>query len=630
MALRVIILCFCLFLFAGQSAALTYYDIGFPSLTEVWVDPVNGDDANSGEGLVTAKITITAAWELVPENSTLAATGYRINLLPGSYHCEPGPEVENCVNYFADRLGTFQFPVIIRAYNGPGTAFIRGGMDINNVRYLYLLDLDLLGGTPLPTNISGNNLLHLAGSDHVLLRGLTLKGPSCDNDLCNNLQEVLKVNQTQYLYVEDSAIGGAWHTSVDYMVVQYGHFFNNRLHTAGQWCMYLKGGSSYLRIEGNELHGCQLGFEAGQAANFAVMVSPWFHYDAYDIRFVNNLLHDIPGVGLSVAGGYNILFAYNTLYRVATDERGYGLIDFVHGERNCTPTDELPAFVAQCNAYINLGGWGPNVETESVAVVPNRNIYVYNNIFYNPAPLQTQWSHFEVRGPVIPPSDFVNFPSPSRADDNLVIRGNVIWNGQVDHPLGIEESDQGCQGSNPTCNETQLRTDNSINTIEPQLADPGNGDFHPVSGSNLFSAASYTVPDFVWTDAPSPPTVPTGGLSNSIAEDREGTGRSTPGPAGAYNQTMGSCAVGKVRNAASGAYYTDIQDPYSTTLDGQALRLHLQIREFTGSPIFAKDIRLTLIGGYDCTYRSNPGMSTIGESLTISSGTVTLDRILIN
>jgi hypothetical protein len=89
--------------------------------------------------------------------------------------------------------------------------------------------------------------------------------------------------------VEESAISGAWHSVVDYFVVQYGHFLNNWVQIAGQWCMYIKGGSGYLNIEGNEFSRCQLGFQAGQAANLAVMRSPWFHYETYDVKFINNV-----------------------------------------------------------------------------------------------------------------------------------------------------------------------------------------------------------------------------------------------------------------------------------------------------------------------------------------------------
>lgn len=524
--------------FIPVSHAITYYDPGVPTLSDLWVDPLNGNDANSGTSLASAVKTISRAWNLIPGGSVLTGTGYRINLMPGAYPCEPGPETENCINYFSDIQGTYQFPVIIRAYNGPGTVTIRGGMNIDRVHYLYLIDVNLAGGTPLPTNSSGNNLLHLANCDHILLKRTVLAGPSCDNDTCNNLQEVLKANQTQYLYVEDSTIGGAWHSSVDLMVVQYGHFLNNRIHTAGQWGMYVKGGSSYLRVEANELYGSQLGFEAGQSANFAMMRSPWLHYDAYDIKFINNVLHDIPGVGMSASGGYNVLFAYNTLYKVGTStSNGYPLMDAIHGERNCTATDEFPNPVPRCAEYIAAGGWGPDFLTDSLPVVPNRNVYVYNNIFYNPEPAQTLYAHFNILGPLVPPSGYRNFPNPSRADDHLVLRGNVIWNGPADHPIGIEDSSQGCQDTNPTCNLAQLKADNAINKYEPQLVDPAHGNFHPRSGGNVFSAVTYTIPNFTWADAPPTPAVPTGNLVNTIAVDRDNNSRIPPGPPGAYSHT---------------------------------------------------------------------------------------------
>ncbi len=515
----------------AQSGDSRYYDMGQPTLTDLYVSPT-GSDANSGATITAPLQTLTAAWNHTP--MTMTTTGYRINLLPGIYPCEPGPdEAANCINFFGNRFGTFQYPIIVRAVGG--TATIRGGLDLANVRYLYLLDLNLVGGTPLPTNSSGNNLLHLANGDHVLLHGLSVTGPACDNDTCNNLQEVLKVNQTQYLYVEDSTIGGAWHSSVDYMVVQYGHFLNNRVHTAGQWGMYIKGGSAYLSIEGNEFYGSQLGFQAGQSANLAMMRSPWLHYEAYDIKFTNNVLHDIPGVPMGVSGGYNILFAYNTLYRVGTSTGdGYELMHSVQGERNCTATDELPTPAPTCAAFTTLGGWGPNSQTDSLAGIPDRKVYVYNNIFYNPPPSQTLYAHLGILGPIAPPAGFQNAPSPSRTDDNLVIAGNIIWNGPAGHPLGVEDPGQGCQPANPTCNATRLLLSNTVNTIQPQLVNPAGGDFRPVAGGNVFTITTYSIPDFTWDDAPVRPAVPTGTLTNTVAYDRAGNRHTGSGPPGAY------------------------------------------------------------------------------------------------
>lgn len=43
------------------------------------------------------------------------------------------------------------------------------------------------------------------------------------------------------------------------VAVQYGHIFRNNIHNTGDWCMYLKGGSSYFRVEGNELYNAGSG-----------------------------------------------------------------------------------------------------------------------------------------------------------------------------------------------------------------------------------------------------------------------------------------------------------------------------------------------------------------------------------
>lgn len=513
----------------NSGRAISAYDIGNPLLAELYVSP-DGNDSNDGLSAGTPLQTLTAAWNKIP-GGTLAATGYRINLLPGVYPCEPA-EPDDCQNFFADRWGTYDFPIILRAAGGPGTATLRGGMDISNVKYLYLLDFTLAGGTPLPTNASGNNLLHLAGVEHVLVRGMTLDGPDCPNDTCNNLQETFKVNQAQYLYVEDSDIGGAWHSAVDYFAVQYGHFLGNHLHTAGQWCMYVKGGTAYQHVEGNEFEHCQLGFQAGQSSNLPMMRSPWLHYEAYDIKFVNNLMHDLPGVGLSVSGGYDILFAYNTLYNVATSlDPGYALLQAVQGERGCSATDELPDPVPTCTALAGLGGWGPDFLTDNLAAIPNRNVYIYNNLVYNPAPAQTLWTHFDILGPLARPAGFQNLPASITTDDNLVIAGNLIWNGPSDHPLGVDEG-TGCAPANPTCNASQLVAQNTINTLEPQLVDPAGGDYHPAAGGNVFSALTFPLPAFPWDTFT--PSVPTGVLSNTVAVDYDGGLRPENSPPGAF------------------------------------------------------------------------------------------------
>lgn len=298
-----------------------------------------------------------------------------------------------------------------------------------------------------------------------------------------------------------------------------------------------------MKVEGNEFSGCQLGFQAGQSANLAVMRVPWLHYEVYDIKFINNVLHDIPGVGMSISGAYNALLAHNTLYRVGTSTaNGFALSQFVQGERGCTPTDDIPDPVASCTALVQQGAWGPDFQTENVSAISNRNIYVFNNIFFNPAPSQTLYSHFAANGPQALPAGFRNAPAPAKTDDNLVIAGNLIWNGPADHPLGVGNAGEGCEASNPTCNPAQLAVSNTVNLLLPQLADPEHGDFRPAAGGNVFTATTYLAPSFTWSDAPAAPAVPAGNLANTISMDRAGSRRSAASPPGAYSAFVPSSA----------------------------------------------------------------------------------------
>jgi hypothetical protein len=223
-----------------------------------------------------------------------------------------------------------------------------------------------------------------------------------------------------------------------------------------------------------------------------------------------------------VNGGYNILMAYNTLYRVG--RRSHGM-EIVFGGRTCDGN------TARCSTYLSQGGWG-TTRVGGDEPIPNRNVHIYNNLLYNPPGFQSQWQHFAIYGSRTP-TPGSNIPSPARTDTNLQIRGNLIWNGPADLPLGIE-GEGGCQAGNATCYAEQLRRENTINTVQPQLVDPARGNFRPVPGGNVFRTTTYAIPDFTWVDAPVRPAVPAGTLENDVPTDRDGRLRAGTGPAGAY------------------------------------------------------------------------------------------------
>lgn len=495
------------------------YDIGTPVVTTLWVDPTNGSDAAAGTASNAALRTIAEAWNRIPAYTTFTSSGWRILLKPGDYPAGTIPL------WWANRHGTATGPVILQAAGGPGTSRLHEWVNMYDCRHVYFLEVDIVTD---PGYGGGGNALHLEACDHVLLRGCKLDGWDGDS---RNCQETLKANQTQHLYLEDCEIKSARYP-VDFMVVQYGHIVNCRIHDAEDWCCLIKGGSAYLRAEGNELYdGATGGLTLGDNCGFNYMTSPWFHYDAYDIKAVNNLIHHTTVAGIGVHGGYNILVAHNTLYRAGTGDH---LIEIRHGDHTC---DEN---VALCLSNRVAGAWGRFTGGDA-AFVPCRNVYVYNNLILNPSNTFGGWSHLVVEEPVTPPA-CSNIPNPSRVDDNLQIRGNLIWSGGAGLPLGIEGT-AACPPGNTNCNEVQLWAENTINQFVPQLRNPESGDFRPVPCGNVFTARTYAIPPFPGGDRIQPPLAPAGQLTNTIPRERNGSSWTGARIPGAYT-AGGSFALG--------------------------------------------------------------------------------------
>jgi hypothetical protein len=515
-----------------------YYDIGSPTLTEIWVDPVNGNDNNNGSMRSQALKTLTAAWGILPR--TFLTTGYKIKLTAGTYTYRD-QSTNNIVGIYLDeRHGTYNFPIIIESVDGLSKAIIFSAIDFRDVSYVYLIGLDFRTD---PTSDGGGNTLHFAAGDHILIRNCKING--FDGNI-RKPQETLKVNQVSYIYVEDCDISGAFWFSLDYVGVQYGHIQGCKIHDASEDCLLLKGGTTQIRVEGCSIYNAdRFGFSAGQGAGFDFLVNPWLHYEAYDLKFINNVVYNTQYAGIAVLGGYNMLIAYNTLYKIGIDKNGdRTLMTFNLGQRGCDGAEP-----DTCNAHHLAGGWSPgpwsNPPIENGTeydCIPNRNIFVFNNIFYNPYPDSTIGNHIEVRGPYDGTdlsSTFLqscNLPNPVLSDDNLRIRGNIIWNGSTDKSLGIDEG-TGCQNSNVNCNQGQLLQDNSFNTIEPELVAPINADFHPNERWNISNLKTFSIPNFPGNDIPLRPIIPSGNLINSITRDFDNKTRLSLNPPGAFSSS---------------------------------------------------------------------------------------------
>ncbi|HXI12842.1 MAG TPA: right-handed parallel beta-helix repeat-containing protein [Thermoanaerobaculia bacterium] len=503
----------CLTAEVAVAAAPGAYDIGTPSVADLWVDPLSGNDSNGGSSRADALRTVAAAINRIPIRQTFSSRGYRLMLLPGTYGRGSVP------GYIESRYGTYDFPLIIQSAEGRGKAFLTGDLNLFDMKYFYLIDLDII---PEPAG----DVVRCERCDHLLIRGSQLDGGN------REARETLKVNRSTNIFIEESTIEGADDNAIDFVSVQYGHVINSQIRNARDWCMYAKGGSAYLRIEGNEISECGAGgFTAGQRTGFQLMVEPWIHYEAYDIKVVNNIIHDVEGAGLGVRGGYNILLAHNTLFRVGA--RGH-MIEVTFGLRSCDGKPGDPGREL-CAIYLLDGGWGTTRVSDgnNDVRIPNRNVFIYNNLLYNPAGFSSS-RHFLVSPPYsgAAQEDSNVEEVPTRADTNLQIRGNVISNPEGE--LGIA-SGTGCGSSNPTCNETRVSMENVVNLVEPQLVYAIANNVRPIEGSNLSRFPPVAIPDFGWGDAPARPAVPVGNLSNAVLRDRDGVSRRPQNAAvGAY------------------------------------------------------------------------------------------------
>jgi hypothetical protein len=483
---------------AGQSWTAPSYPSTNAVWQDIWVSAATGHDGNSGDSSNQALRSISAAWAKIPALAPLVHTGYRVRILPGDYRA-------STPSYWENRWGSETRPILFQA-EGTNWSARLSDITVFNCSHLYF------AGIHFEKAMAGGDGLQIERGSHILLRDCKISGR-------NLAHEGLKVNQSQHMYVERCDISGAGDNAVDFVAVQFGHIIHSRVYDAGDWVMYVKGGSAYIRIDGNEVFDSSGngGITAGQGTGFEWMTYPWLHYEAYDVKIVNNYIHDTFGAGMGVNGGYNILLAYNTLVRVGARSH---VIEFVHGNRSCD------GHVTACESNRLAGGWGGVGGDDQY--IPNRNVYLFNNIVYNPSPYRSEWQHFSIARPVVPPAGS-NVSSPSRADVNLLIRGNIIWNGPAGHEIG------GCTYSTGTCHDLLIDSENYINLFEPQFVSVTQSDFRPAIEGNIYAALAYPVPDFPGGDRPAVPVTPAGLLGNAVPGDRTGAVRySFPSVPGCY------------------------------------------------------------------------------------------------
>ncbi|KAI8467231.1 MAG: hypothetical protein J3K34DRAFT_523904 [Monoraphidium minutum] len=487
---------------------------GYAALFEaLWVNPKTREAAaaQTGGQLHPFK-TFAAAWNSIPK-FTQRSTGLVIYLMPGV----SGSGVDSF--WMEGGWGTAAAPIVVtRAPGATGPVSDLQSINVLNCTYLYFKSVAFI--QPRGSG-SGGDLVHFAACDFIYLLGATLKGLPGRRAP----QETLKVNQVKGMYVEDTTITNGGDNTLDFVAVQYGHICRSTFINA-QWGIYVKGGSAYIVIDSNVIdnkgmRGSESGLRVGQGTGFEYMVAPWLNYEAYSIMVVNNVVRNVYGAGLGVAGGYDILVAYNSVYNCG--QRSH-MAEFLFGSRSCDGDGDLPG---RCTANGAAGGWGPNNGGAEAQCIPNKNVYFLNNLLVNRANKGSASAHFMAPAectsetPGGPPAGVVG----ASVSDNLVVAGNVIINTRkrATLELGLDA----CTAANPTCTLDGVASGNTLNP-------PGLTSAMLQSTSALtIKAASKGALRAAWRPAPvpafpawaTPLPVPAGPLGPAVTFDAAGAAR---------------------------------------------------------------------------------------------------------
>ena len=417
-----------------------------------------GDDAASGSRSQPLR-TLTEAWQRIPVGTS---GSWRVRIGPGNY---TGAMPE----YWEQRNGRIRLEA-----TSPRRPPVLGSMNVYRVQGLELRHLRLVGG---------GDVFHCELCRRVTLDHVTLVG--------RDAQETVKLNQSREITIRDSDLGGATDNAFDAVAVQGLQLIHNRIHDAGDWCGYAKGGSTRVVVRGNVFHDCGTGgFTVGQGTGFQFMQPPFLQYEASGVLIEGNTVHDVEGAAFGVQGGYNVLLRHNVAARVGTRSH---VLEVVFGLRSCDgqPGDEGRE---RCATYLAAGGWGTTVVDDGANAVeiPNRHVLIYDNVIVNPASAPSQWQVFDIRGPV-PAHAGSNVPTSARADDDLSLVGNVIWDGGPGFPLGI--ADDACPVDS-SCAPARVEADNSINTVRPvPVVLPG-------GWLSVTGLADHVPPPPNWSDRP--------------------------------------------------------------------------------------------------------------------------------
>lgn len=115
------------------------------------------------------------------------------------------------------------------------------------------------------------------------------------------------------------------------------------------------------------------------------------------------------------------------------------------------------------------------------------------------------------------------------------------------------------------------------------------------------------------------------GTHTFSVRSKDAAGNSDPTPA-VWSWTIAALPAGTIILDASG--YMSISAAYAA-ITGVSSTMRLRDIEFNGDLLFDRDVTVTLKGGNDTSFTSRNGMTTIKGKVTIKSGMVVMDQIIV-
>jgi chitinase len=92
-------------------------------------------------------------------------------------------------------------------------------------------------------------------------------------------------------------------------------------------------------------------------------------------------------------------------------------------------------------------------------------------------------------------------------------------------------------------------------------------------------------------------------------------------------QYLSVCPAYGVMRGSPASYYSTISAAYNNASGGDSI--YAQDLDFVEDLYFASDISVRLLGGYDCPFMSNTGLTAVKGKLTIKGGSIIIDKISI-